>query len=258
MSPVIFFQRHPFPTVIRGLRTAVFWVTVAYATWYEFFAANHTQVSPDALLLSPKIDFTLLWRPWTAALLIPYQGFSWSMIFDLLLVNFFLCPIYSFVLSFLTSRNFFRFLFMLVSVATLSFLACSLCVLDNTLPTSLFGSISFGVVIFWALLHSKGQSSFLVVVPIQPFWAVITAASVIMVPAMLIGDWTKCIVTCTTGICAYIFAVCRWRLKSHSPLLLAVEEWLSEIYRMIVRTYEWRIARPIRQLVRKIQLRSMV
>jgi hypothetical protein len=154
----------------------------------------------------------------------------------------------------LTSPNFFRFLFALVVVTTISFCCSALFLFPSTtLPTSLFGSISFGVVVFWALLHNKGQSSFLTIIPVQPMWAVITAACVVLIPAVLIGDWTKCVIASTAGLYSYLFAVCRWRLRSHIPMLSAFEQQLDDTYRLLIRTYEWRIAKPIRQIVEKLR-----
>lgn len=157
---------------------------------------------------------------------------SFSPPFDLLLVNLFLTPIASFVFSFLNTKKFIQLLLQLTTVGTVCFLGTiSLFDLTATQPCSLFGGLALALVVFWTLLHSKGQPSFILGIPISRLWILLISTLTVVYTPLFTGDWAKLAMIISMSLSAYLWGIGRWRLRSHIEALEGFERLVDKCYR---------------------------
>lgn len=250
MVTVILHNKIPYPPLIQILRKSVLGFTLLFALWQGYFPDALASISPTSLLLSDHVGWSLLWEPITASLTIPYPTIGLATFFDLFLINMFLAPIISFVFSFLAPRHFIQTVSILIVSGTLAFLGANhFC--SNTGAVSLFGSLAFSLVIFWALLHSKGQSMLLMGIPIPRVWVVVMAGLSVIPTPLFAGDWSKLIVIIVMSSTAYLLGIARWRLRSHVESLEKIELKIDLLYRHITRITQWHILRHFRNLRRR-------
>jgi len=242
---MITLSNRSYPKIIQHLRTAVLTATVLFALWNTSFMQGNIAFSPVLALLTPYLTWTILWQPITASLIIPYSGLGLDMVFDLLLLNFILVPIFSFIYTFLEHKYFVRFLLALTLIGTLFHL------LFGHTPCSLFGPITFACIIFWFLVHKEGRSTLFIAVPISRYWVLAIACLVLLPQPFFAGNWARIGQIFCLAVCSYLWGVCSWHLRSHIPHLENFERWLNRSYQSCVRFLEWKIARPIRSLFRK-------
>jgi hypothetical protein len=234
MAIVYFNQRSPLPGVIYFLRSLVCVFTITFAGWYECAFSKGFPYSPDILLLSPTAGWSWGWQPLTALVTIPYGGFGLSLIFDLLLINFFLTPIYTFVFSFLGKRWFIALLATLSILGSAAFVGLASLIGPAVTPNcSLFSGMSLAVVVFWLLLHRKGQNTLFLAFPISRRLAfAITAIATLYAPVAA-REWAHIGAIVAMTLIAYVWGVAKWRLRSHIPALEGLEDWLESAYRAI-------------------------
>lgn len=232
MTIIYFKQRSALPNVLLLLRTCIVGATMTFAAWFGLAAENIVSVYPEGLLLSPIPGWHWLWQPLTAATTIPYPGVSFSLFFDLLLINFFITPIYTFVVSFLTEREFLKLLFCLIVVGASTFISVASLV-GPTPPSSLFSGLSLSMVVFWILLHRKGQSSLFLAFPISKRWALGLTALVVLYEPTKAHEWARIGAILAMSCTAYLWGVARWRLRSHISSLEGLENWIEKTYRAI-------------------------
>lgn len=250
--PRIFLQSQvPYPIPIQVLRLLVFWWTLLYAGWFGLAESGVISSFPDPLLLSPHLELSWLFQLISSSLTIAFPGFSISMVFDLFLLNFFLTPIYSFVFSFLTTRHFFKLLVSLIIIGAFSFSICASFFIHTTPPTSLFSGMSFAIVIFWALLHRRGQSTLLLAFPISRAWALSLSALVTFYPPLSNGEWARVGAIVIMAVAAYLWGITRWRLRSNIDSLEGWEQWLDTKYRTLSRFMQWYVFGFIRKWFHK-------
>jgi hypothetical protein len=182
----------------------------------------------------------------TASLILPYPGISFSMLFDLGFISFFVTPPFAFVHSFLSDVQFFRFLCGVAGVGILIFYCLSYFFASHVIDTALLGGIIFSTIVFWSLLHHKGQNSLFLVFPISRFWIVTGTAAATFASPVFDHDWIKVAQIACMGIAAYVYGISVWRLRSHVSLLEPFEEWLDHLYRQCSRLGQWYIMRPVR------------
>jgi len=242
---MITLSHRSYPKTIQQLRAAVLIATVLFALWSNSFMQGNTAVSPILALLSPSLTWAILWQPITSSLIIPYSNLGLDMVFDLLLLNFILVPITSFVYTFLEHKYFTRFLLAIVLIGTIFHLQFG----HNS--CSLFGPISFAFIIFWFLVHREGRSTLFIAVPISRYWVLAIACLVLLPQPFFAGDWARISLISSLGASTYLWGVCSWHLRSHIPHLMGFERWIDKTYQSCVRFLEWKIARPIRSLFRK-------
>jgi hypothetical protein len=245
--PQIFLQQHvPYPTIIQRLRFLVLLAITTYAGWFDLAISRIVFSFPEWLLLSPTFGWSWLFQLFTSAITIPYPGFGLSMVFDLLLINFFLTPIYTFVLSFLSGKPFLKLLLSLIAIGAGSFLSLAAIINTPTPPCSLFGGLSLAFVIFWSLLHRKGQNTLLFVFPISRTWAIALSACVALYSPITGGEWAHAGTILCMSVASYLWGIARWRLRSHIDALEGFEEWLDTAYRTFSRFIQWHVLRYFR------------
>jgi hypothetical protein len=248
MPTVIVRQPGPYPTAIKFVRSFVVLATVVFAGWFDLAASGATATSPSTLLLSPTAGLSWLWQSTTAALTIPYSGFGLQMTFDLLILNFFLTPVVSFVFSFLTEPRFFRFLYGLIAVGIGSFWAAATLINGGvTEPCSLFSGLALAVVVFWCLLHKRGQSTLLLAFPISRTWALAVTAIVALYSPLTMGEWAHACSILSMAGASYVWAIARWKLRSYIDSIEKFEYWLDTTYSHGIRILEWHVFRHFRK-----------
>ena len=234
MAIIYFRNRSSLPDVVVLLRSLVCAFTVTFAGWYEFAFAKGFPFYPDVLLLSPSAGWPWLWQPLTALVTIPYPGFGLSLIFDLFLMNFFLTPVFSFVFSFLGKRWFIALLATLAIVGSTVFIAlASFLETVTAAPSSLFGGMSLAIVLFWLLLHRKGQSTLFLAFPVSRRLAFAITAIATLYSPLAAREWAHAGAIIAMAATAYIAAIAKWRLRSHVQALEGFEDWLENIFRQI-------------------------
>jgi len=251
--PISFFQHQSYAPIITRLRYLVLGFTIVHLLWYEALIQNPTIISPDSLLLNASLSWSLLWQPFTSALIIPYRSMHIGILFDLLLLNFLLSPIFSFIVTFLSRKYFLSFVLQLIAIGTFSFLLIGHW--TYALPISLFGSLVAALIIFWAMLHGRSQHSFFVMIPIRPRWIVIITLAFVLLPALLAGAWAKIGTSTTMVLYSYIWAVCVCKLNSNIQALSSFEESLCKNYHRIVQWISWYCLKPLQPLLRKLRRR---
>ncbi len=248
MSKIFLHAQSPYPATIKFLRSFVVWATVLFAALFDLATAGSVTISPTILLLSPTFGISWLWQTVSSALTIPYQGFGLQMVFDLMIINFFLTPIISFVFSFLTKNHFLSLLFSLIAIGAGSFLGfATLFGQAATPPCSLFAGLSLSIVIFWALLHRKGQSTLLLAFPISRFWAIAITAFASLYSPVTMSEWAHVGAILCMATASYIWGIARWKLRSYIDSLEGFEQWLDSTYGTISRFLQWYIFRPFRR-----------
>lgn len=247
MAPIFLYQQTPYPKLIQWLRFLVLLATIIYAGWFDLAISGITSFFPDILLLSSTFGLSWLFQPMTSALIIRYPGFGISMVFDLLVINFFLTPIVTFVLSFLSEKHFLQLLIGLIVIGAGTFLGIG--TLSNSLPpsSSLFSGIALSLVIFWALLHRKGQSTLLLAFPLSRSWVVFLSLCAALYSPLSNGEWAHVGAIVCMSICTYIWGITRWRLRSNVGALEGLEQRLDTTYRTFSRFLQWYVLRPFRQ-----------
>ena len=250
--PTIFLQpQSPYPKIIQSLRFLVILAAITYAGLFDLAISGVISFFPDFLLLSPSHGWSWLFQPLTSAITIPYPGFGLSLIFDLLLINFLLSPIFTFVLSFLSERHFIALLIALIAIGTGSFCAFAPLISPFSPPCSLFGGLALAIIIFWALLHRKGQSTLLLVFPLSRTWVVFLSACAALYSPVARSEWAHVIAILCMSSVSYLWGVARWRLRSHVEALDGFEEKLDSAYRTFSRFMQWYVLRPFRDMFRK-------
>ena len=234
MAIVYFNQRSPLPSTISFLRSLVCLFTLTFAAWYGIAISQGASFYPTALLLSPTASWSWLWQPFTALITVPYGGFGLSMIVDLMLMNFFLTPIYTFVFSFLGKRWFIALLSTLAILGSATFVGLASLIGPATTPScSLFGGMSLAIVLFWLLLHRKGQSTLFLAFPISKRLAFAITAIATLYSPLAAKEWAHVGAIIVMASISYVWAVAKWRLRSHVQALEGLEEWLESTYRTI-------------------------
>jgi len=236
-----------YPPLITQLRAAVCSFTIIFAVCHGLYLQGDTNFSPFFLLLSPTLSWNLLWQPISSALIIPYSGIGISMVFDLLILNFFLTPLLSFTLSFLNKKRFIRFLLYLIAVGTGTFCGTASIFHLPTPPSSLFGGLALSLIMFWFLLHTPGKPSFLIAIPISRYWILGIATGATCITPIVSGNIALILADLMMSLFSYVWGVCQWKLKSHIDFLEPIEHWLNSTYRTIIRFLEWRIFRLFRK-----------
>ena len=232
MAIIYFRQRFSLPNAVTFLRSLVCAFTVAFAGWCEFAFARGIPCYPDFLLLSPSAGWPWLWQPFTALVTIPYAGFGLSLIFDLFLMNFFLTPIFSFVSSFLGNRWFIALLAILALAGSTVFVVlASFC--NASAPCSLFGGLSLAVVLFWLLLHRKGQNTLFLAFPVSRRLAFAITAIATLYSPLAARQWAHVGAIAAMATAAYLLAIVKWQLRSHVQALKGFENWLENLFRSI-------------------------
>ena len=251
MPQILFRQPAPYPFIIQRLRFFILLAVITYAGWFDLAASGVVSSSPDILLLPSTFGWTWIFQPITSALTIAYPGFGLSMVFDLLLINFLLSPICTFVLSFLSEKEFFKLFFSQIIIGAASFLSLSAIFGPATPPCSLFGGLSLAFIIFWAMLHRKGQSTLLLAFPISRTWVVALSACAALYSPITGKEWAHVGAIICMSFFSYLWAVARWRLRSHIDSLEEFEDTLDRMYRSIARFTEWNILGSFRRKFHK-------
>lgn len=247
MTTIFFQQQASFPKIIQFLRTLVFFAIITYAGVFDLASSGAISFFPDFLLLSANPSWLWLFQLLTSAIIIPYPGFGLSMVFDLLPINFFLSPIFTFVLSFLSARHFITLLLSLIAIGAGSFAALGSLTNAYAPPCSLFGGLALAIIIFWTLLHRKGQSTLLLAFPISRGWVLFSSACAAFYSPVSGGEWAHVGAIVCMAIASYLWGISRWRLRSHVDALEGFEEWLDSSYRTLSRLIQWYVARPFRK-----------
>lgn len=221
----IYSNNHGYPTLIRYIQLLVCGLTIGAALWYDLFLSGTISFSSSSLLLNPGISFKTIFQAFTAPFILVYPGTSFSLFFDLVVLNALLAPIYTFVLSFVGKKDFLYFLIGLIFLGEISFLISSTYVLSP--PCSFFSAISLSIVVFWAMLHSQGQTFFLLAFPISPSLYVSAAAAATLYPIFVYSEYAKLISTGVMVCASYLFAVIRYHLRSNIQLLEPLERFLQ-------------------------------
>ena len=251
MAQIFLQQQAPYPKIIQYIRVLVFFGILTYAGWFDLAVSGAITFFPDFLLLSRTFGWTWLFQPFTSAITIPYPGIGLSLVFNLFLINFFLSPIYTFVLSFLSERHFIKLLIGLIAIGAGSFFGLATVIGPITPPCSLFGGLSLSLVIFWALLHRKGQSTLLLVFPISRMWTVAICAGMALYSPVEGKEWAHVGAILCMSAGAYLWGVARWRLRSHVDALDGFEEALDTTYKTFSRFIQWYVLRPFRNWFHK-------
>jgi hypothetical protein len=234
MAIVYFNQRNPLPRTISLLRSLVCVFTVTFAAWYGIAFSRGFPYLPDFFLLSPTAGWSWLWQPLTALVTVPYGGFGLSMIVDLFLMNFFLTPIYTFVFSFLGKRWFIALLSTLAILGSAVFVGLASLIGAAATPScSLFGGMSLAIVLFWLLLHRKGQNTLFLAFPISKRWAFAFTAIATLYSPLAAKEWAHVGAIIIMASISYVLGVAKWQLRSHIQALEGFEEWLESTYRTI-------------------------
>jgi len=237
----------PYPQTIRRLRMAVLVISILFALWNTSFMRGAIPISPVILLLSPLASWGIFWQPITAALTIPYGGLGIEMVFDLILLNFFLVPISSFVFAYLEHKRFIRFLSSLIAIGTAVFWGVNTCVTYAS-PCSLFSSLALSIIVFWFLLHRDGGSTIVIAIPISRWWILFIACLIIFPAPIFSHEWGKVLMAFSMALSSYLWGITSCRLRSHISQLASFERWLDTTYHSLIRLFQWYIARPVRQL----------
>jgi hypothetical protein len=224
----------PYPKEIRFLRTALLSLTLLFSLWNMWFEEGTIPINPSFLLLYPHWGWNLLWQPLTSACLLPYPAPSLSMLFDLIFLNFIITPIASFVFSFQSRKGFFTFLSFILTSGTLAFL-----LVGGMRQASLCSGFFVSVVVFWTLIHKKNGSSFLIGIPLSPPLVMTLTFVIALAGPLFASEWGKVVAIIVMAISSYLWAVCRWRLRSSIPFLSRWENSLEKIS-------SWYIGKPLR------------
>lgn len=245
--PPVFLQQHPpYPASIRALRSLVALATIAYSGLFDLAVAGILARFPDFMLLSPTVDWRLLFSPLTASITIPFPGFGLSVIVTLAIASFFLSPMFGFVCSFLSEKIFIRFLIGLALLGTASFLAVDALLGGPSSPCSLFGGLALAIVVFWTLLHRKGQSTLLLAFPISRGWVVFLSAWAVLYSPVENGEWAHVAAILCMSAASYGWGITRWRLRSNVEALESFEDHLESVHRACSRFVQWYVLRPFR------------
>lgn len=204
-------------------------LSLGAAFWYDLFLSGSLSDSlalpPTELLLSPTLSLKTCFQLFTSPFLLLYPGTSLSLFLDLVVLNALITPIYTFVLSFVGPRSFIKFLTTLILVGAGSFFLFA--TLWPTLPCSLFSSLNLSIVVFWAMLHSKGQSFFLFAFPISPLVYVLIALVATGYPIFTDAAWAKLAATGAMVLVTYVVAIVGYHLRSNIRLLSYLENFLD-------------------------------
>jgi len=238
-------SRNGYPPLIRYFQLTVLLLSVGAAFWYDLFLSGTVASSPTILLLTPPLSLKSSFEIFTAPFLLLYPGTSLTLFFDLVVLNALVTPIYTFVLSFVGTRNFIRFVSGLILTGAASFFLFTN--LSPALPCSLFSSLTLSIIVFWAMLNSKGQSFFLLAFPISPLLYVSIAAGATLYPIFTNAEWAKLAATFVMILGTYFFAVLRYHLRSTIQFLSFFEEFLDRIGKNLYRFWQWHILRLIRK-----------
>ena len=235
-----------FAPFVQKLRLVIGLSTLLYALNSDLFQTGYSTLCPHLFLLQAPLSSHSFWQVITASLILPYPGVSFSMLFDLGFISFFVTPPFAFVHSFLSSTNFCRFLLGIICVGIIAFYGLAHFFPFQAISTSLLSGIIFATIVFWSLLHHKGQSSLFLVFPISRFWIVAGTAAATFASPILDHDWIKVAQIACMGLAAYLYGISICRLRSHVDVLKHLEEWLDQTYRQLTRLGQWYIMRPIR------------
>lgn len=237
------FVKQSLPPIVRRFEWLVFFATFGYALWYDAFVQGRVHLSPDLLLID-RLGWSALWQCCSATVTLPYQGLQLTMIFDLLLLHVFLSPICSFVVSFLSLRNFLFFLVSNVVIGSAFFFLVS--ALHFTPPSSLFGSVALSIILFWTLLHKKGQASFFTIIPVRPAWSLGIPALLVLLPSLFAENWAKLSASCAMCLWTYFWAVSKKKLRSNVSWLQGLEEKIDLWHTRATTFFCWHVLRRVR------------
>ena len=234
MAIFLYQKSNGYPPVIRGIQLTVLLLAIGAAFWSDLFSSGSTAFSPSFLLLSPNPSFMTCLQVLTAPFLFFCQGISLNLFFDLIVLNALLTPIFTFVYSFIGKKNFVALLTILITIGSASFFFFA--PLWLTPPCSLFSSLALSIVIFWAMLHSKGQSFFLMAFPISPLVYVFLATVATLYPIFLEAEWAKLIATGFMTLISYLVAIIGFHLRSSIYFFNYFEEALDKF---VMRIYKF-------------------
>ncbi len=231
MAFFVYSSRNGYPPLIRYFQLTVLLLSVGAAFWYDLFLSGTVSTPPTILLLSSSPSLKTIFEIFTAPFLLLYPGTSLTLFFDLVVLNALVTPIYTFVLSFMGPRSFIWFVASLILTGAASFFLFTS--LSPALSCSLFSSLTISIIVFWAMLHSKGQSFFLLAFPISPLLYTSIALVATLYPIFTNGEWAKLAATGIMIVGSYTYAIIRFHLRSTIQLLGSVEAFLDRIGTLI-------------------------
>jgi hypothetical protein len=214
-----------YPPLIRYLQLTILILSVLAAFWGSLFSSGHVSMPPSILLLNNELSLKTLLSFFTAPLHLSYPEISFTLLFDLVVINALITPMYTFVLSFIGTRSFVGFITILTFIGTTAFLFFA--PFWITQPISLFSSLTLSIVLFWVMQHSKGQSFFLLAFPISPFVYLAIATVATIYPICVEGEWAKLCATAIMACTSYFFAVIHFHLRSNFLFLKPFENLLD-------------------------------
>ncbi len=251
MVQILLHPQTPYPKTIRTLRWVVCFFLLTYAGLFDLAASGVIPLFPDFLLLSPSLSWSSFFQPFTAAATLAYPGFDLSLVFDLFILNFFLAPIYTFVLTFLSERQFIKFLISIIVIGSGVFLSLATLLHTPSSPCSLFGGVSLAVIVFWVLLHRKGQSTLFLAFPISRAWILCISACAALYAPIRSSEWAHVGAIVSMSMASYTWGIMRYRLRSHADALKGLEDSLDAAYRAATRFFQWYLIRPFREWFHK-------
>jgi hypothetical protein len=227
MAVFLYSSRNGYPLLIRYLQLTVLLLSLAGTFWYDLFVSGSVSSSPTILLLSPQLSLKTIFQILTSPFLLLYPGTSLTFFFDLVVLNALVTPIYTFVLSYLGTKNFIELLSGLILTGIVSFFLFS--PLFSLIPCSLFSSLTLSIIVFWCMLHSKGQSFFLLAFPISPLLYLSVAAGATFYPILTNGEWAKLMATLVMIAVVYFIAILGFHLRSNIPPLRSFEDFVDRM-----------------------------
>jgi hypothetical protein len=247
------FSTNNFSPKIALYRRFVALATLLYALLYTLNIEGYFLFSADILLLTAPMGVHTLWQIFSAPFIIPYPGLSLSLLFDLGFLNFFLTPLFDFVYSYLSGKRFCLFIGGITAIGLTTFYTLPCFFSLYPYPSSLFSGISFATIVFWSLLHYKGQKSLFLVFPISRFWIFWGTAFFCLGIPYGHDEWLKCVSVLCMGLASYLYGISVCRLRSNIRFLTPFEEGLDKTCREGSRIWSWYILRNFRTLKQKLK-----
>ena len=179
---------HPF---IDRLKLVVLFATLLFA-FLQMIPHSGIHLLSQLFLSSPFHHpfFDLLFSPLSLVVL-NIRTLSLQLVFDLLILNFFLPPLASFVYSFLEHKRFLSFLLASAASSSLFLHIASFLTLTPFLPTTLFAHTILSLLSFWASLNRKHTSTHFLFLPLKPATLLTISFLAAGMPPFLNHDWIK-------------------------------------------------------------------
>lgn len=179
---------HPF--IVR-LKQVVLFATLFFA-FLQMIPLSGTHLFSQIFQTSPfhNLFFDVLFSP-LSLLVLNIRTLSLQLVFDLLILNFFLPPLVSFVYSFLDHRKFLFFLLASGAASSLFLHIASFLMKAPFLPTTLFAHAILSLLAFWASLNRKHTSTHFLVFPLRPVTLLTISLLAAGMPSFLDHDWIK-------------------------------------------------------------------